>query len=323
MSTANSSRRPGPRGAEYLLEAGPYRALITEVGATLASLTYDGRPLVHEGPRNQPMMHHRGAIIAPWPNRVGDGRYTVEGTTYQLPLTEPARSNALHGLVSFQSYELLALEPLPSADGVASAQLRTMLYATPSYPFTLAITVTYELHPLSGLRTTVHAENLSQRGTPAAPYGCCPHPYLVAGEDKLEEWTLQFGAHRVLEVREDRLLPTGMLSVDPGTRFDFKDGKVIGDMFLDHALTDLVRDGDGIARVRLTSRLGTGVEIAFDRKLPWVQIHTADRPEPEWNRKGLAVEPMTCPPDAFNSGTDLVRLSPGQSHEVSWTIKAL
>ena len=38
------------------------------------------------------------------------------------------------------------------------------------------------------------------------------------------------------------------------------------------------------------------------------------------HRKSLAVEPMTCPPDAFNSGVDLVVLQPGQSHSLALTI---
>ncbi len=54
-----------------------------------------------------------------------------------------------------------------------------------------------------------------------------------------------------------------------------------------------------------------------------MQVHTADRPDPDDDRVGLAVEPMTCPPDALNSGTDLVVLAPGDSHAASWEIEAL
>jgi aldose 1-epimerase len=54
-----------------------------------------------------------------------------------------------------------------------------------------------------------------------------------------------------------------------------------------------------------------------------VQVHTGDRPEPADHRRGLAVEPMTCPPDAFTSGVDLVHLGPGESHEASWSIAAI
>jgi aldose 1-epimerase len=77
-------------------------------------------------------------------------------------------------------------------------------------------------------------------------------------------------------------------------------------------------------RVRVTSKASTGVECEWDPAvLPWVQVHTADLPLAEESRLGLAVEPMTCPPDAFNSGEDLVVLAPGEEHKAFWTIRAV
>ncbi|HWU31187.1 MAG TPA: galactose mutarotase, partial [Microbacterium sp.] len=61
----------------------------------------------------------------------------------------------------------------------------------------------------------------------------------------------------------------------------------------------------------------------WDAGCPWVQVHTADLPDPAASRRGLAVEPMTCPPDAFNSGTDLIVLEPGAAHTAGWSIRAL
>jgi aldose 1-epimerase len=78
-----------------------------------------------------------------------------------------------------------------------------------------------------------------------------------------------------------------------------------------------------LARVVVRDPSGTGVALQWGQQCPWVQIHTADRPDPTINRLGLAVEPMTCPPDAFNSGTDLVWLEPGGQFAASWAIIAL
>ena len=169
-----------------------------------------------------------------------------------------------------------------------------------------------------GLRSTVRAENI---GADAAPYGVCPHPYLVAGPAPLDEWTVQIPATEFMEVSDDRLLPDGHGRRE-GHAFDFRAEKVLGAVEIDHAFTGLIPNADGLAAVRAYDPSGTGVELEWDAAWPWLQIHTADKPAGP-SRLGLAVEPMTCPPDAFNSGTGVIRLAPGESHEASWTIRAL
>jgi aldose 1-epimerase len=173
-----------------------------------------------------------------------------------------------------------------------------------------------------GLTTTVTARNT---GTDAAPYGTGPHPYLVAGDGLVDDWTLTLPAAQVLTVTPDRLIPVGLVDVgsEADGGFDFREPRQIRSTFIDHAFTSLERDADGTAEVRLTAPSGTGVAMRWNDSCPWVQVHTADQPDPAISRLGLAVEPMTCPPDAFNSGTDLIVLEPGQSAAASWTISAL
>jgi aldose 1-epimerase len=306
---------PGPsaardRGDLITLTAGDYRAQVSTVGAALESLTVGDRDLVVRSPEQGPTLLSRGAIIAPWPNRIGDGRYVWDGEEIQTALSEPERGNALHGLVSFQVYS-------PATVTEDELVLRTELFPSPGYPFHLLLTVHYALDAEAGLTTTVTARNLGHRD---APYGTCPHPYLIAGPEPLDEWVLHFEAATVLQVTEDRLLPTGTTALAPADPLSFTSARPIGDQFIDHAYTDLARDSDGQFRLRLTSPSGTGVEMSAGPECGWLQVHTADRPEPENHRVGLAVEPMTCPPDAFRSGIDVVRLAPGDSHEAAWTI---
>ncbi|MDO5661885.1 MAG: aldose 1-epimerase family protein [Brachybacterium sp.] len=306
------------RGAVHEITAGPYTARITEVGATLDALELDGRALILSSPPGGPMLFYRGAIVAPWPNRIADGAYTYDGENLQAPINEVERHTALHGLVSFQRYTPVTENGDEGGEDTGNAlTLETELYPQTGYPFHLHLQVRYVLDAQTGLTTTVRARNL---GTRTLPYGVCPHPYLVAGTEPMADWSLRLDAGTVLEVTEDRLLPTGTSPVEGGSAYDFAAGKVIGAQQIDTALTDLARDG-GIASVRVTSPSGTGVEISFDERCPWVQLHTGDRPgEPENDRLGLAVEPMTCPPDAFRSGTDVVHLAAGDAHEASWQI---
>lgn len=299
------------RGDLLVLTSGDYRAEVSTVGATLESLTHGGRDLVLRSPEEGPMLFYRGAIVAPWPNRIGDGTYVWDREELRTPLSEPDRGNALHGLVSFQHFA-------PASAAEDEVVLRTELFPSPGYPFHLLLTVRHALSAQDGLTTTVTARNLGRRD---APYGVCPHPYLVAGPEPLDQWSLQVGAGTVLTVTEDRLLPTGTAAIAPGDPFDFSAPRVLGDLFVDHAFTDLARDEEGILRVTVTAPGGTGVELSAGAECPWLQIHTGDRPEPEHHRRGLAVEPMTCPPDAFRSGTDVVRLAPGAEHAASWSLR--
>jgi aldose 1-epimerase len=113
----------------------------------------------------------------------------------------------------------------------------------------------------------------------------------------------------------------GEVSVE-GCDFDFRNEKVLGPIKIDHAFTGIGTDTHGTARVCLFEPSGTGVELAWGREWPWVQIHTGDKPVGP-DRLGVAVEPMTCPPDAFNSGVDLIHLALGQVHSGNWSIRAL
>lgn len=298
------------RGELLVLTAGTYRAEISTVGATLESLTVGGRDLLVRNPETGPMVFFRGALVAPWPNRIGDGTYTWDGQEIRTALNEPERGNALHGLISFQPF-------VPAEISEDEVLLRTELFPSPGYPFHLLLTVRCALDARSGLTTTVTARNL---GAQDAPYGVCPHPYLVAGPEPLDTWSLAMEAGMVLTVTEDRLLPTGTAPVGPGSPFDFSAPTVIGPLFIDHAFTDLGRDEAGQLQVRVTAPGGTGAAMTAGPECGWLQIHTGDRPEPENHRLGLAVEPMTCPPDAFRSGTDVVRLVPDAEHVASWTI---
>jgi len=306
--------KPGtPSGAQYEITGHGYRAVVTEVGACLRLLQFEGRDLVVGFGEDETMVNFRGALAAPWPNRIADGRYPADGVLEQLPINEPTRDCALHGLVFDRDWRLLAQAP-------GEVVLGLRLPAGPGYPFQLDLTARYAL-AADGLTTSIDVVN---SGAGTAPYGVCPHPYLRAGDTPLDTWTLTIPADRFLEVTPDRLLPVGVVDVAGGDgAFDFRDPRVLGTTEIDHAFTGILRDSSGLATLELREAGGHGVAMSFGPECPWLQVHTADLPLPGITRLGLAVEPMTCPPDAFNSGIDLVRLAPGDTHEASWRISAL
>lgn len=311
--------RPPASGTQHALRAGDYEAVVASVGATLRSLTYRGRDLVVPFEADEVRPAHRGATLAPWPNRVVDGTYSFGGRDFQLPLTEPARSHALHGLATWLDFEAIDKGP----DHVT---LAAVIQPQTFYPWRLVITTTFSLGP-DGLTQSVTAHNESEQ---PAPWGTGPHPYLVAGDGRVDGWTLELPAAQVLAVTPDRLIPTGLVAVDADDpeRFDFRSPRVIGAAEIDHAYSGLIRDADGYATVRVTDAAGSGVQMTWDATCPWVQVHTADKPDPAQSRLGLAVEPMTCAPDAFNASSydydaGLIEIEPAASVTASWRIAAI
>jgi aldose 1-epimerase len=301
-------------GTQYELTFGDYSATIASIGASLRSLTFRGRDLVVPFEADAMRPAFRGAALAPWPNRIAGGAYTFDGALQQVAITEPERGNALHGLAVWLDFG--AIEQTPSR-----VTLGATIVPQTGYPHRVDVEVVYELRA-GGLFSSITGVNT---GTGAAPWGTGPHPYLVAGPGTVDDWSLLLPADEVLEVTDDTLLPLGTASVAEanGGAWDFREARAIGDVFIDHAFTGLARDAAGETSVEVRSADGSGVAMTWDAACTWVQVHTADRPAPESTRIGLAVEPMTCPPDAFNSGTDLVVLQPGASHTAGWTISAL
>ena len=308
MPSMSEPQLTSANGQVVALAAHGFSAQLASVGATLVSLEHQGRPLVRAFDPQQPRPVFSGAILAPWPNRVTDGRYTWESAQLQLPITEPDRGHALHGLVVDTGFTL-------AQHGHDSAEFRTTITPSEGYPFEVELVIDYRLEP-QGLRTTATATNL---GAEAAPFGWGSHAYLVAPGGKADAWTLSLPAHEVQLTEGARLLPRQVVAV-AGTELDFRAPRTLGTTFIDHAYTGLEFDGEKLARAVLTDEHGVGSQIIWDEACGWVQVHTADRDEPALNRTGLAIEPMTCPPGAFNSGQDVIRLEPAATHQASWLI---
>lgn len=297
-----------PTGDQLDLAHGDLTATVTEVGASLRVLRHRGRDLVRPFGADEVPPGYSGAVLAPWPNRVGDGRYRFGDVEHQLPLTEPERGSALHGLVLWEPWSVLDRS-------VSGVTLGHRIHPRPGYPFLLDLEATYQLGD-DGLRIDLVATN---RGSEQAPYGCSIHPYLVGGPGRVDDWTLHLPAGTVLDVDPERLLPRGRCPAAE-LDLDFTVPRRVGSTEVDHAFTDVVPDARHRARASVLGPDGSGVALEWGPACGWVQVHTADRPEPALHRTGLAVEPMTCPPDALRSGDDLVVLDPGDRHRAWWTI---
>src|SRR5262249_8967511 len=84
--------------------------------------------------------------------------------------------------------------------------------------------------------------------------------------------------------------------------------------------TGLDRDGQGRAWARLASG-GTEVALWAGPDYRWLQVFTGDTLDAAHRRRAVAIEPMTCPPNAFATGTDLIMLAPGDSVTRTWGVQ--
>ena len=297
-------------GTQYQIEAGDYRATVTELGAGLRGLTHGGTPLVTGYDPDQLPPHGAGQLLTPWPNRVDGGHYSFEGAHHQLALSEPANGNAIHGLTRWMPWTRTAHDR-------GEVTLRSLPHGQQGYPFAVQVDVTYRLDSQSGLHVTVTAAN---KGTRPAPWGTGQHPYLAVPTPTVDDCELTLPADRWLPA-DERGIPSGTPDDVAGTEFDFRTPRKLGDTRLDHAFTGLRREPDGMAWVRLSAG-GATTGLWADEGYRWLQVFTGDALEPAHRRIALAVEPMTCPPNAFVSGEDLLVLQPKETVTCRWGIRA-
>ncbi|GAB3591504.1 aldose 1-epimerase family protein [Angustibacter peucedani] len=298
-----------PTGPQIRIAHGDHEAVAVGVAAGLRTVRLAGRDVLDGFEEHERPSGGRGQTLLPWPNRVAGGRYELDGAEQQLALTEPAAGNAIHGLVRWVVWDVE--EQLAS-----SVTFRTLVVPQPGWPTLLECQVTYALDD-DGLTVTTSARNV---GTADCLYGTGSHPYLAAGTGLVDLATVHVPAATWYET-DDRGIPTGRHPVE-GTPYDLRTPTVVGDQVLDTCYTDLDVDPDGVWRVRVTAPDGGGVVMWADAAHRWVQLFTGDTLDPEHRRRGLAVEPMTCPPDAFNAAdreaAGVVRLAPGDEHVGRW-----
>lgn len=249
----------------------------------------------------------RGHVLMPWPNRIFEGRYAWGGSTHVLPITDDAHRSATHGLVDRVPWTHTGGY---QAGGQAEASVEVALAPSEGYPFRLRLGVTYVLRE-SSLEVVLSALNA---GRDPAPFGAGMHPYFSVAA-AADDMSLDLPVSHRLPL-DDNGAPDGPL--EP---FDGALGR-LGDAVLDTALTGLVRGDDGWARATLTGSLGT-VTLAVDGSWRWLQAFTADTLPGAERRRSVAVEPMTCPPNGFQTGTDVIALPPGDTWSGTWRLEWL
>jgi aldose 1-epimerase len=310
MTVSRGHRSRQPSGDQYVIALGGSQAQICQVGATLRTFVVDGLDVIDGFPSDERSTDGRGQILAPWPNRLTDGQYRYGGRDCQAALNEPSRHDAIHGLVRWLDWSVVEHHP-------TQVTMSCAVRPQPGYEWQLDLQVTYTVDS-TGLTVTFVAVNTDSE---PAPFGVGFHPYLTLGTATVDGLELTVPATAFLDPDGPPGLPQ-MVPVASTVR-DFVRPRRIGSFELDTAFGDLARDGDGRAVARLQSlEDGRTVELWVDDGYRYLMVYTADQvARAERRRTAVAIEPMTCPPDALRTGADLIELAPDESWRATWGLR--
>ncbi|MGC8498134.1 MAG: aldose 1-epimerase family protein [Acidimicrobiales bacterium] len=298
-----------PSGEQIAIAHGDQRAVVTEVGATLRTYVQGGVPVVEGFSGDEVPLGAHGQVLFPWPNRLGVEPWSFADRTGQPAIDELSEAAGLHGLVRWRPFRIESVNQ-------NRCVLSLLLHPSPAFPFAVSIDVAYHLGAL-GLTVT---STVTNRDEVPLPFGLGFHPYLAVTSPTLEGATLVVPARSYVAVN-DRRLPTGEILPVTGGELDFTSAKSVNGHELDVTYTDLERDDSGMATTTVVDRGGGTVDLSVDRNFPYLQVYTGDHLGHGRRRTAVAVEPMTCPPDALRSGKDLVVLEPGQHWAGSWRLR--
>lgn len=282
---------------EITLVREAHRAIVSPWGAALRryfwlSSSGEERDIVwgYSGGANK--KGGQGDVLIPFPGRIADGRYVFGGETFQLERNDKEGPNAIHGFVRALPWQVVS----SAADAVQFAvHLSAEHYGPKGYPFSLAVRLSYRLTD-DGLSCAFEIEN---DGARAAPVGAGFHPYFTVGTSRADEAELTIPAARYLAFN-DRLVPTGAILPADGTEWDYRVSRAIGPRRFNHCYVDLARDAEGVATASLRNPAnGRMVDLVMDRSFSALVVYTGDA-IPGAARHAVAIEPMTCPTDAFN-----------------------
>lgn len=277
----------------WYAEGGGYiNHLILSAGGKQLSVlpVYNSMELISINP------NYRCTVLFPFPNRLRDGKYSFEGKEYQFPINEKHNNNNLHGFLK----EYMPEAEIKGAESNQPGLVSRYVYdgSRSYYPFPAEVIAEYTFLSSAELEVTFTINNT---GKTSMPVGTGWHPYYAIG-DRIDDLSMQFPpSNRVLI--DERMIPTGETP-----RYEkFDSWKKIADTKLDDCFIPLKGGVEEVAVKLWSEQAGAGIEIWQDKHFGFVQVYTPP------DRKSIAVEPMSCNINAFQSRDGLSVLAPGES----------
>jgi len=273
-----------------------------------------------------------GAIIGRYGNRIANGRFSLDGETYQLAQNDG--QNHLHGGIKGFDKVVWDAETFENADGVGIVFSYTSPDGEEGYPGTLQTKVTYTLTDDNAL--VIDYEATTDKPTVV---NLTNHTYFnLAGFDSgtVLDHEMALDADRFTPVDQE-LIPTGELRDVVGTPFDFTGPESIGARIgvenqqlaygrgYDHnfVLNRDDADADGMAYAGRVYEPTTGRIMDIRTMEPGIQFYSGNFLDGTLTGKGGAVivhrsgfclETQHYPDSPNHPSFPSTRLDPGQTY---------
>ena len=261
-------------------------SIVPERGANVLHLDFQGKNILdgyHTPEELEAAKWGKSVLLFPFPNRLDRGRYTWQGHEYQFPINNAATENAIHGFVRDEAFEVDFI--FLAKDHASILCSYTYEGQREYYPFPFTLEVEFMIHDDGTFTLEAAVENLHDQPIPIG-FGWHPYFQLVEGADA---HLMQLPACEKVDINE-RMIPTGLRTAFP----TFQRKKKVGDTFLDNCFRAARPSGSyGMVLESPDSRLTVK---ASARQFPYFQVFTPP------HRASIALEPMSCNVDAFNSG---------------------
>jgi aldose 1-epimerase len=261
----------------------------------------------------------RAWIMAPFSNRLDNGKYEFGGRFHYLGITDPVKRVILHGFLWSIVCDVAEEE---ATDAMACVTLTTQAIrpgAFDGYFFAVNLAVTFTMNA-SRLEVRLAARNV---GDTDAPFGCGWHPYFKTSPNGINHLKLSIPCRTVM-MADDRLLPlpgpAAYCPIDQAPEVDFRpgrpnDGNVLGTRVIDRGFADLQADADGWIRTRVEDPIN-GMAISVFQERGLMHAFTGDT-LPTRPRGALALEPIEFMTNAFNRPEcrEAITLRPGRTRK--------
>ena len=282
---------------------GLWRAQISPVGASLVGLWHADVEIV-ASPYDEPLRALAGAVMAPWPNRLEDGTWTLGNREFAAVVNDTDGNNANHGLVFDKAFDIFN-----HTDSLL--RLETKIFDQRAYPFEILLTVTYSIEN-DGLRVSFEAVNQAAEAVPLA-FGL--HPYFVAEEDS----ELELNARTWVQ-KNSRNLPTLSTPIDSSSAAQQGRNR-IAELDIDDCFTELVaNERDYFVTTISRPSIGIAIDIEQSRALSYLMLYKLQEVEKK-KRTLLAVEPQTSKANFLRNLEGEELLQPNQALEATCQIK--
>ncbi|SEC72842.1 aldose 1-epimerase [Streptomyces sp. 3213] len=255
----------------------------------------------------------RAGLLAPFPNRVADGRYRRGGRDHDLLPGRVGDRTVYHGFAREAPFRLVAATMTPDSARLLlrSTSIRPGRY--PGYPFALDLDVEYTIGRRD-LGVEIRATNV---GETTAPYAAGWHPYFTLSRP-VDDLVLHIPAHTLIRT-DASLIPLrgkdALLPLDRCPDMDFRTPRRLGDAVIDACFADLSPGPDGRTETVLSDP-ATGAELRVWQHGGYLHVFTGDTLARD-RRGSIALEPVEVPTDAFNRPELAAALSlePGRRRE--------